>query len=89
MAKKKQKSNKKSEIVDFYEDSDETFAFIAGYTEGGVPFGTTWEELELEPFASPEEIEKAYNRIDGIGEESGRINESNYKQDGEIWDIFT
>jgi hypothetical protein len=26
--------------------SDETFAFIAGYTEGGAPYGTTWEEME-------------------------------------------
>ena len=29
-------------------DSDETFAFIAGYTSGGAPFGTRWEELEEE-----------------------------------------
>ena len=29
--------------------SDETFAFIAGYTEGGVPYGITWDEWgELE-----------------------------------------
>jgi hypothetical protein len=27
-------------------DSDETFAFIAGYTEGGAPYGITWEEVE-------------------------------------------
>ena len=27
-------------------ESDETFAFIAGYTSGGVPFGITWEEME-------------------------------------------
>ena len=26
--------------------SDATFAFIAGYTSGGAPFGVTWEELE-------------------------------------------
>lgn len=25
-------------------ESDDTFAFIAGYTEGGAPFGVTWEE---------------------------------------------
>ncbi len=25
-------------------DSDETFAFIAGYTPGGATFGVTWEE---------------------------------------------
>lgn len=24
--------------------SDETFSFIAGYTDGGAPYGITWEE---------------------------------------------
>lgn len=28
------------------QDSDDQFAFIAGYTEGGFPYGTTWEELQ-------------------------------------------
>ena len=28
-------------------ESDENFQYIAGYTEGGVPFGITWEEAEL------------------------------------------
>jgi hypothetical protein len=27
-------------------DSDENFAYIAGYTPGGAPFGLTWEEQE-------------------------------------------
>jgi hypothetical protein len=27
-------------------DSDENFAFIAGYTSGGAPFGITHEEIE-------------------------------------------
>jgi hypothetical protein len=26
---------------------DENFQFIAGYTEGGAPFGITWEEAKL------------------------------------------
>lgn len=31
-------------------DQDETFAFIAGYTSNGVPYGITWDEWEqLEP----------------------------------------
>ena len=30
-------------------DSDETFAYIAGYTSAGFPYGITWEELEEEP----------------------------------------
>lgn len=27
-------------------ESDENFAYIAGYTPGGAPFGVTWEEWE-------------------------------------------
>lgn len=29
-----------------YSESDENFAYIAGHTSGGVPFGITWEEWE-------------------------------------------
>lgn len=47
-----------------YENSDGIFAFIAGYTGGGVPFGITWEELGLEPYASYEELMEAYDRLD-------------------------
>ena len=31
------------------DEQDDTFYYIAGYTSGGVPFGLTWEEMELEP----------------------------------------
>jgi len=27
-------------------DPDDTFAYIAGYTENGVPFGVTWDEID-------------------------------------------
>lgn len=27
-------------------DNDEHFAYIAGYTSGGAPYGVTWEEME-------------------------------------------
>jgi hypothetical protein len=30
-------------------ESDQTFAYIAGYTENGVPFGVTWEEYRQMP----------------------------------------
>lgn len=50
--KKRKKEQQESDFWD--EDSDETFAFIAGYTSGGVPFGTTWEELnEMENKQTP------------------------------------
>ncbi|SHT55822.1 Uncharacterised protein [Mycobacteroides abscessus subsp. abscessus] len=50
---KKQKSEKKREKRRMKElelvahiESDETFAFIAGYTEGGAPYGLTHEEMD-------------------------------------------
>jgi hypothetical protein len=33
----------------FYKDCDDRFAFIAGYTSGGAAFGTTWEEMGIDP----------------------------------------
>jgi hypothetical protein len=27
-------------------DSDSSFAYIAGYTENGIPFGVTWDEID-------------------------------------------
>jgi hypothetical protein len=44
--KRKKEERKRREEELFGNDSDETFAFIAGYTTGGVPFGVTWEESE-------------------------------------------
>lgn len=44
-----------------YEESDGRFAFIAGYTGGGAPYGTTWEELGLEPYTLYEELAEPYD----------------------------
>ncbi|WP_139800769.1 hypothetical protein [Geothermobacter hydrogeniphilus] len=38
--------------------SDEHFAYIAGYTEGGFPYGITWEEMR--------EIEAAEKKSAGV-----------------------
>ena len=43
MVKKKVKHDKQNKY--FEEDSDENFYFIAGYTDGGTPYGMTWEEI--------------------------------------------
>lgn len=39
----------KSEVDKCALDQDETFAYIAGYTEAGFAFGVTWEELDERP----------------------------------------
>lgn len=46
-AHRARKNEKHARNADFA-DSDETFAFIAGYTEGGAAFGITWEEMEMD-----------------------------------------
>ena len=47
-AKSKSKSKKRKAVDLFEVETDETFYFIAGYTEGGAPFGITWEEIIAE-----------------------------------------
>ena len=41
----KRKQKRQERIYEGIEQ-DENFAFIAGYTSGGAPFGVTWEEWE-------------------------------------------
>ncbi len=52
----------------FDPDSDEQFAWIAGYTPNGVPFGITWEERENTESKNilkrPSENEERNERID-------------------------
>jgi hypothetical protein len=45
-AEQKKKRKKKALKLEESCYSDENFAFIAGYTEGGLPFGITHEEME-------------------------------------------
>jgi hypothetical protein len=55
---RKQRKREQSER-DEYPDSDGTFAFIAGYTPAGFPYGTTWEELgETPPWVDDEESDQ-------------------------------
>lgn len=45
--KKNKRTGQKAEFTGLLEQ-DENFYFIAGYTDGGFPYGTTWEEYEAE-----------------------------------------
>ncbi len=46
MGKKRPKHKNQKVAEDIYtqmfSDMDDTFAFIAGYTPGGAPYGVTW-----------------------------------------------
>jgi hypothetical protein len=49
-----------SEAEEYSEGQDENFAYIAGYTPGGAPFGVTWEEwkkIETQEKSSVAELE--------------------------------
>ena len=47
--KRKKKNNKlESTYSDLYSDMDDNFAFIAGYTPGGAPYGVTWEQVGID-----------------------------------------
>ena len=42
---------KEQQVEAYYNDwQDDRFYFIAGYTSGGAPYGTTWEEMGLKPW---------------------------------------
>lgn len=45
--KQRKKFNKEVRAIEHIEQ-DEYFYFIVGYTDGGVPYGLTWEEYEAE-----------------------------------------
>lgn len=59
MSKKKRKKTT-DDILDVSMDMDDRFAFIAGYTPGGFPYGTTWEELGIDPELPLDEKERLY-----------------------------
>jgi hypothetical protein len=45
LEKRRQRKRSLQEVI-LDSEFDETFVFIAGYTNGGVPFGITHEEME-------------------------------------------
>ena len=65
-AKKKTHNNTQQQYEDNLFESDDTFAFIAGYTAGGFPYGITWEEIaEIEQ----NEKEKIWNIRNDLNDE--------------------
>ena len=62
MSKKKNRYQSADEILD---DMDDRFAFIAGYTPGGFPYGATWEELGIDAALPLEEKVMRYEKMTG------------------------
>ena len=62
MAGKKKKKQVKNEAVhiDPYPDMDGDFAYIAGYTPGGAPYGVRWEDVGIDSERPFEEKVRMY-----------------------------
>ena len=58
---KKMNKHYRERLAEMYEDYDDRFAFIAGYTDGGAPFGVMWEEVGIDPGLPFEEKVKLYH----------------------------
>jgi hypothetical protein len=54
-------AKERERLAELYEDCDDRFAFIAGYTDGGAPFGVMWEEVGIDPELPFEEKVKLYH----------------------------
>ena len=59
MGRKKQVKNEAAH-VDPYPDMDGEFAYIAGYTPGGAPYGVRWEDVGIDSELPFEEIVRLY-----------------------------
>ena len=54
-------AKEREQLAERYEDCDGRFAFIAGYTDGGAPYGVMWEEVGIDPGLPFEEKVKLYH----------------------------
>ena len=54
-------AKEREQLAELYEDCDGRFAFIAGYTDGGAPYGVMWEEVGIDPGLPFEEKVKLYD----------------------------
>ena len=52
LAERRRKREQKmyEQMLAEYEFADDRFAFIAGRTSGGAPYGLTWEEVGIDPY---------------------------------------
>ena len=54
-------AKEREQLAELYEECDDRFAFIAGYTDGGAPYGVMWEEVGIDPGLPFEEKVKLYH----------------------------
>jgi hypothetical protein len=61
--KQVKRERQKAKLEENLIESDENFAYIAGYTSGGAPYGVTWEE-KVEMLQLEKEYNPRYQLID-------------------------
>ena len=55
-SQRRKKADAETDLEVLYPDSNDAFAYIAGYSSGGLPYGVTWENLgEESPWLDCEE----------------------------------
>lgn len=57
---KKKKESEFQKTSDFYDDCDDRFAYIVGYTSGGAAYGLQWEDVGIDPDLPFEEKVRLY-----------------------------
>ena len=81
MGKKRPKHEKQKAAEDIYtpmySDMDGTFAFIAGYTPGGAPYGVTWEQVGIDSELPFEEKIRLYMNEMDVSAEELSVDDSN------------
>ncbi|MGC6174020.1 hypothetical protein [Lacrimispora sp. 38-1] len=58
----KEEQKRQEEYDMIYGDCDDTFAYIAGYTDGGAPYGVMWFEVGIDPELPFEEKIRLYHK---------------------------
>ena len=54
-------AKERERLAELYEDCVDRFAFIAGYTDGGAPYGVMWEGVGIDLGLPFEEKVKLYH----------------------------
>lgn len=71
--KNDRKKKRRNENLIELPEQDEYFAFIAGYTSGGAPYGITWEEWE--------QMEKEDQEKEDQEKEGTKVQDSSWLED--------
>ena len=58
--KKRKKTKNQNQFEYFNPDQDDYFYYIAGYTDGGFPYGITWDEAREQGLIEDDELDDLF-----------------------------